>query len=460
MSESTRSASLRRGTPRASLAALGVKLCQLDLFAPIRQRVHVPQKTVRYSPADKLYDAFVACLAGAHGMVELNRRLRADPALQAAFGRTSCAEQSVVQDTLDACTPTSVAQMEAAIEEIYQQQSRGYRHDYKQAWQILDVDLTGMPCGRKAAFATRGYFVKQRNRRGRQLGRVLATRYQEVVVDRLFPGNASLPAALQTLIAAAERTLSLTPAKRRRTIVRVDGGGGRPEDVRAILSRGYQFHGKEYSAWRARKLASQVTRWIEDPRMQGRQVGWVTGEAPDYGRPVRRIAVRCPRKDGTWAVGVLISTLAPEEVRALLGKGTDVPTDEAAELLAYVYFYDQRGGGVETAIKEDKQGLGITKRNKKRFEAQQMLVQLNALAHNVLIWGRGWLIPAAPAVRRLGVKRLVRDVFGVSGTVAWDRTGQVRQISLNPADRLAHRLQIALQALVGADRVAVSLGET
>jgi hypothetical protein len=47
--------------------------------------------------------------------------------------------------------------------------------------------------------------------------------------------------------------------------------------------------------------------------------------------------------------------------------------DPVAVLLAYVYFYDPRGGGVETEFKEDKQGLGINKRNKKRFEAQQQL---------------------------------------------------------------------------------------
>jgi hypothetical protein len=40
-------------------------------------------------------------------------------------------------------------------------------------------------------------------------------------------------------------------------------------------------------------------------------------------------------------------------------------------LLAYVYFYDQRGGGIEVEIKEDKQGLRTTKRNKKRFAAQR-----------------------------------------------------------------------------------------
>jgi len=51
-------------------------------------------------------------LAGAHGMVEINTRLRADPALQAAFGRTACAEQPVVQQTLDACTDENVTQMQ------------------------------------------------------------------------------------------------------------------------------------------------------------------------------------------------------------------------------------------------------------------------------------------------------------------------------------------------------------
>ena len=91
-------------SPAASLAALGVKLSQLDLFGPIRTEVEIKQKTVKHTPVDKLYDAFISLLAGAHGLVEINTRLRSDPALQQAFGRSACAEQSVVQQTLDACT--------------------------------------------------------------------------------------------------------------------------------------------------------------------------------------------------------------------------------------------------------------------------------------------------------------------------------------------------------------------
>src|SRR6202165_2020189 len=84
-------------SPCASLAAIGVTLRQRDVFGPVRKLVRIGQKTVKRTPLDKLYDALIAMLAGAHGLVEINTRLRADAALQEAFGRSSCAEPSVVR---------------------------------------------------------------------------------------------------------------------------------------------------------------------------------------------------------------------------------------------------------------------------------------------------------------------------------------------------------------------------
>src|SRR5947209_19993248 len=124
----------------------------MNLFEPIRRRVQIAQKTVKEQPIDKIYDGWIAMLAGAHGLVEINSRLRSDPALQAAFGRSRCAEQSVVQETLDHCTAENVRQMEQALDTISRQHSQGYRHDYATQYQILDVDMSGMPCGKKAAF--------------------------------------------------------------------------------------------------------------------------------------------------------------------------------------------------------------------------------------------------------------------------------------------------------------------
>lgn len=166
----------RKFTASASLAAIGIKLTELKLFEPIAQQVQIAQKTIKDKPSEKLYDALISMLAGAHGLVEINTRLRADAALQRAFGRSRCAEQSVVQDTLNASTTENVKQMEQAMDTIYRQHSQGYQHGYQASYQVLDVDMSGLPCGPKAAFATKGYFAKQRNRRGRQLGRVLASR--------------------------------------------------------------------------------------------------------------------------------------------------------------------------------------------------------------------------------------------------------------------------------------------
>src|SRR3712207_1299750 len=224
MCESTTATITRQSTPHATLVALGLKVQQLDLFRPIREQVQIKQKTVRYTPIDKLYDAWIAILAGAHGLVEVNTRLRSDPVLQAAFGRTACAEQSVIQATLDACDATTVQQMEQALTTIFRQHSQAYHHDYAQQVQVVDVDITGLPCGPKAAFATKGYFAKQRNRRGRQLGRVLATHYQELVVEHLVPGTDQLPKVLRPLVEAAEAVLGLGAARRGRTLIRGRSG--------------------------------------------------------------------------------------------------------------------------------------------------------------------------------------------------------------------------------------------
>jgi hypothetical protein len=460
MTESTMSDRTQHFSPAASLAALGMHLSQIDLFAPVRDNLTIAQKTVKYTPSDKLYDAFISILAGAHGLVEINTRLRSDPVLQAAFGRNACAEQSVVQDTLNACTTEQVTQLSQALQTIYRQQSRGYAHDYKAAWQLLDADLSGWPCGKKAVLASKGYFPQQRYRRGRQLGRVLASRYHEIVVDQLFNGTTYLRTALRPLLEAAEQVLELDEAKRARTIVRIDAGGGSVSEINWLLERGYQVHAKDYSGQRAQKLARSVSRWVDDPRIDGRQVGWVREPASAYVREVRRIAVRCRKKNGQWGIGVIISTLEAVDMLALTGQDAAAEQDADAVVLAYVYFYDGRGGGVETALKDDKQGLGITKRNKKRFEAQQMVMLLNVLAHNVLIWARRWLAAALPQLQRYGLVRLVRDVWHISGFVERDAHGQLTRIVLNRLAPLAQGLGMALQRLLAPAHVVVNLGQT
>jgi hypothetical protein len=445
---------------RATLIGIGAKVCAKRVFEPITTTVRIAQKTVKYIPTEKLCDGYISILVGAHGIVEVNKRVRPDRALQAAFGRRGCAEQSVIQDSLDASTAENVEQMHQAMQVIYRQHSRGYRHPYRQQPQLWDIDLTGRPCGKQAAGAQKRYFAHQRNRRGRQVGYVIATHYDEIVVERVYAGQEQLSRALPGLVAAAEETLELDAARRQRTIVRVDAGGGSVEDVNWVLARGYQFHGKDYSANRVQHLVEGVA-WVADPQDPNRQFGWVTQPTDLYCRAVRRIAVRCRKRNGQWAYGVILSSLEPQAVLQLMEQPRECIHDELAVLCAYVYFYDQRGGGVEIEIKEDKHGLGTKSRNKRRLEAQQMVAQLEALAHNTLVWARQWLAPYCPRLEHWGMLRLVRDVCHMNGLIWLDTTtGQIRQILLNQAEPLARELSIGLAAILAQEQIAVILGET
>ncbi len=56
---------------------------------------------------------------------------------------------------------------------------------------MLDIDMSGLPCGPTAELSKKGYFSKDGIRYGRQLGRVIASRYEEIVVDELFAGNST-----------------------------------------------------------------------------------------------------------------------------------------------------------------------------------------------------------------------------------------------------------------------------
>ncbi|MCK6627726.1 MAG: hypothetical protein L6R45_21405 [Anaerolineae bacterium] len=138
--------------------------------------------------------------------------------------------------------------------------------------------------------------------------------------------------------------------------------------------------------------------------------------------------MRTRKKNGQWGVGVILSTLSGSLVRLLTGCHPN-QDDPLTTLLAYVYFYDHRGGGIEIGLKQDKQGLGVTKRNKKSFPAQQMLTQLNTLAHNLLIWAREWLAQRCQPVAIFGLVRLIRDVLCLNGGVFLTMTRPLTPLS-------------------------------
>jgi len=282
-------------SPRASLALVGNRIKGMGIWQTIADYVTIKQKTVTHTPIEKLQDAFINIMAGGQGVSEVNQRVRPDAGLSAAFGREKCADQSTISATLNRCESQNVIEMKNACREIYRQYGQGYRHHYSKTLQILDADMSGMPAGRQGEGVEKGYFAKQKSKRGRQMGRVYASLYDEIVAEQLYNGKTQLNRSLRLLIEESEETLKLNSGFRRQTIVRVDGGGGNDEDINWLLKRHYQILVKVTHWKRVKKLASSVVQWDTDPNDSCRQAGWI--ESPiEYEKTTRQLAVRCRTK--------------------------------------------------------------------------------------------------------------------------------------------------------------------
>jgi hypothetical protein len=210
--------------------------------------------------------------------------------------------------------------MMQAMEVIMQRHSLAFRHDFHSPMLLTDIDLTGLPCGKKCKDAAKGYQAEAGIRWGRQMGRVIAAPYEEVVIGRLYPGNLHLSKVLRPLVEDPEKTLALDEEKRKRTIIRMDAGGGSLDEVNWLLERDYQIHGKDISPVRAESFSQSVTHWLSDPQHPHRQVGWAECECIGFVRPVKRLVLRWPpmseekRKKRPFHYACLLSTLEPAEV--------------------------------------------------------------------------------------------------------------------------------------------------
>lgn len=385
------------------LCALGHYLTEKGALEPLRQ-IEVPQKTIKHSPHQKLTDALLGIMAGCSALYELNVRVRPDMPLMRAFGRERCADQSTVSETLNTFTERTVSQLREAIESIQRSHCEVFSHQFAKEMLLLEVDLTGLRAPRQAEGSTKGYFAGERNATGRQLARVSAADYDELIFEKLHPGNTGSSEVLKETIGEVERILALDHNKRERTLIRVDGGFGTDENLEWLIERGYQFIAKSYSGSRAKKVARSVPEkgWQEGPT-RGQALG-VPTEPHRYSAQTETVARRWSDEKGKLHQDLLITTLAgltPERIAKL---------------------YDGRGG-MEVGIKGDKRGLGIEKRRKKSFHAQEALVLLAQLAHNLIVWFKGWFLLEGTKVGSLGMERLVREVMAMPAHLEARRRG-------------------------------------
>ena len=179
-------------TNYATLCVLGQHCQANQILARFEHALDVKQKTIIHSPTKKLLSVMLGMLMGNTSIYELNTTLRADPAVWYSFGLQTCADQSGLQRTLEACSAENVAQLSAFNAWFFQNYGQASEHDFTKEPLVLDLDLSGLPCSKHSQAATKGYFAKARGgTTGRQLARVSATDYDEIVFQQVFSGNTS-----------------------------------------------------------------------------------------------------------------------------------------------------------------------------------------------------------------------------------------------------------------------------
>ncbi len=230
-----------------------------------------------------------------------------------------------------------------------------------------------------------------------------------------------------------------------------------------------------FSGKRARKLAQSVQEWVDVPSATPdgpRQAGWVK-TTKRYCRKTRQLAIRKPnpkKKDG-YNYAVIVTTDIEGELQQILSD------------------YDARSGIPESSFCQDNQGLGLRKRRKHKFIAQQMLILLSQLAHNLIQWIKDWMIKALQqkekmqqkaeqmmksfqqttvendpkgrirlaikSIKERGMKRFIQQVFAISGKIV-TKNGEIKKLLLNPFYPIVDRMEIALQAVLESYQITVS----
>lgn len=453
----------------ASLCAIAPVIKDKNVFDVIHQKVEIHQKKVEYRPTDKLVLMTLGIMSGCDVVFDINRKLRVDRPLLRAFGYSKCADQSVIQDTLNALTEDNILQMESALKSIWDENSLTIpileNARIEGIIETIDMDLSGMPASKKSECSTKGYFPEEKNIYGRQLVRIVFPKTQEIISESLYRGNKTSCKAFKPMVEKMERILNLTDKSRRKLIrLRLDAGFGTDENVNYALWKGYQLLTKMYSGKRAKSLSKLVNEWVDiSPGSCGntRQAGWVT-KPHRYCKKTKQLAIRT-LKDGKYQYSIIVTTDMDSDIQTIIDD------------------YDDRSGVPESSFCQDNQGLGNRKRRKRGFEAQQMVMLLTQLAHNLIRWIQKWMTssleqsdtsdakeesspcqtPSEKAIKTLnefGMKRFVRQILCLTGKVKM-KDGKVLSVIINPLYPLVSRIIIAFRALLKPYGISVSLDE-
>jgi hypothetical protein len=318
-----------------------------------------------------------------------------------------------------------VSQLRHGSEALFRHESRALRHDFDKDLLWLDIDLTPLPISKHAEASTKGKF-DQKNRYGRQLARVHAPQYHETLFSQVYPGKQESSPTYVPTVAALDAFLGLTPEQKRRTVLRSDAGFGSDANVNYALTDHWQVLTKNKGGRRPEAFARQVAAgdWLAL-----RPDRWVAVAVapPTYVRPVTCLVLHWLTANERSKYAIVLSSLTSWTI---------------TETVAH---YDDRGG-CETEIQADKGGLRMERRRKRRLAAQEAVILLTDIAHNLLAWVTWWMFANEP-LAGFGTTRLIEDVLQVPGRLFFD-DDRLTEVHLNRQHPHADAVASGLERLL------------
>ncbi len=196
--------------------------------------------------------------------------------------------------------------------------------------------------------------------------------------------------------------------------MRLDAGFGNDQNINWLLHRGYQILSKGKSGKRAAAFARQVKQW-----QQLEEDTWIA-LAPRY------LCHRYYRRTQTVMLRWYNQRSSQFKHALLICSLMDYDLIQISQL------YDDRAS-IENEIKADKAGLLLPRRRKKQFNAQEALVLLTDLAHNIVAWTRHFWA-AQPEIGDIGIYSIVNKIMPIPGKVMFadDHLVKVRLQATHP----------------------------
>jgi hypothetical protein len=376
--------------------ALGLLLAftqQTGFFDFFVEHFQLASKTLDYSPLQKLQTLICSVAVGCDWTKDINHKLRPYVAAAQWLGMERFPDQSSINRFLHQLGSQQRQQLELISEQLLQRFGL-----WQQSERVdLDIDSTGlMVYGRTFEGIRKGYFPRQRGRRGYRLS-LASTRHpagSEILALFLDPANVSPAARFWDCI---YQTAEVLGSLERIGVILADAACGSGTEIAHLLELNLSFIIKGFAPKTARRFAAQVapTDW-ESIDLFTRVCDIGPQRISQCSTPVRTILVELmtQRLDRRY-YSHLYTALSPQQA-------------DASQIF---HGYNQRQS-IEALVKTAKYGLSLTHLRTRSYQPIQNFLQVVALTFNLLSWFRHYLL-APLQLQDLGIYEITQKLMDI-----------------------------------------------